>query len=1032
MKKILIPSLIVWLAIALLARNKDYPAHVPGASQSRDDSTTIYVEDDIVDSSKHVSVGSIRANLDTSNLIVARRGEWRGFLTYPYKVRDEDVSLRSKNLDVFAENSVFMNNQNFYSNTISRSINSNKVAGVLFRADAGWADIDTLRMWHQLFNKYGFKVNWAFSVNGRDGWDAKSTEWQNQVREMQQDGHNVYSYPFSAQNYVTMYDTTKWKKSDGSTWVDGFQFVDRTNFANVTGFTEFNDSTGLRVAGQTVQFIAGTNKVLTDSLPSTTDLVYLYGTGVNDLNDDGTDDEGWYQVESVATNATGPDTVTVRFHFLYESNHVIFDDNSTINLYKGTTSDYEVYATEDGCYNALKEIVLFQQYCGLQRPNTYTNAGGKPQLHNTQVLAAGRKLGFYAVSDNGSEYPTDHGYNDPIGELAGYGWGWKNPLNTEQQTAATTIGLIADYTARHVVCVDGLHPAAIGTSYLDYFAKLDSVLHFLAKNNIPVGTFEDWTNTLYRVETDPGINIIPDITRDLDGDLYPDGYTGGYSAYLDSLDGVIETDSICFSHNVTATKIVDLYKLYGVEKGWTEFGAWTKGGALDSFQVEITQYDNNENNIGYLAFKLNADNSTWTFNKIAKAVNISKSCAFLHVEIKTDIQSAGTIKITGLSMKKSFTSGDDLGSHVATKNIALDDNYLSNDGSSEGLRVGDLGEVGINRAPVTNIGFSVENSMGNMFYFYRSGSLTMAMTADNSYNYFSAEGGRGVYFMSTGGRDIRFSPSGVNRFYKNLSLEGNFLSNDGGSSEGITINNAGNVAISAFPDSGKLVVFNDNPWALVLGNKASAPWSAIHVGDASFTTSSDSTRKENIAKHIPGAAGVYATLAYLDLFKKAPEADWNWNRTKIRRKFKSKYIAEWDSLKVVQRDSARTAWHIREEKRIDEIASRKHFGPMAQDVRAAFGPKAGDGKSINWEKVNSEYRRAVQEMIKLHEKDAKKMKACEDSIAVLRVQVNKNITQLDSFMTRVAKLEQKKTVPKGIQIKYNSDYQKPSTVPYKH
>jgi len=189
------------------------------------------------------------------------------------------------------------------------------------------------------------------------------------------------------------------------------------------------------------------------------------------------------------------------------------------------------------------------------------------------------------------------------------------------------------------------------------------------------------------------------------------------------------------------------------------------------------------------------------------------------------------------------------------------------------------------------------------------------------------------------------------------------------------------------PDSGRVVIDDDNPWALVLGDKASTPWSAIRVGDASFTTSSDSTKKRDIRRKIAkGDTTILSRL--LDM----PEADWYWDGAKVKReKFDPERHwhgeVEWDSLSVTKQDSIRSAWIARREARIAKLAGRKRFGPMAQDVANALGPEAGDGESINWDRVNSEYRRAVQELI---------------------VIVRKQQEQIDDLKKRVAKLEKKR------------------------
>ena len=65
-------------------------------------------------------------------------------------------------------------------------------------------------------------------------------------------------------------------------------------------------------------------------------------------------------------------------------------------------------------------------------------------------------------------------------------------------------------------------------------------------------------------------------------------------------------------------------------------------------------------------------------------------------------------------------------------------------------------------------------------------------------------------------------------------------------------------------------------------------------------------------------------------------------------------------MTVVKQDGARIAWNIAEEKRVDDVCSKLRYGPTAQDVAAGIG---GNGTEIEWDRVNSEYRLAVQGLI---------------------------------------------------------------------
>lgn len=48
-------------------------------------------------------------------------------------------------------------------------------------------------------------------------------------------------------------------------------------------------------------------------------------------------------------------------------------------------------------------------------------------------------------------------------------------------------------------------------------------------------------------------------------------------------------------------------------------------------------------------------------------------------------------------------SGDNLGNHTATQNIALFDNFISNDGENEGIQIDDEGKVGIGLNPTEHL-----------------------------------------------------------------------------------------------------------------------------------------------------------------------------------------------------------------------------------------------------------------------------------------------------------------------------------------
>ena len=180
-----------------------------------------------------------------------------------------------------------------------------------------------------------------------------------------------------------------------------------------------------------------------------------------------------------------------------------------------------------------------------------------------------------------------------------------------------------------------------------------------------------------------------------------------------------------------------------------------------------------------------------------------------------------------------------------------------------------------------------------------------------------------------------------------------------------------------------LTIGTDDPYAIVLGDTSST-YSKINIADAQFTTSSDSAKK-NIVKIKKAGRNAATRDSLFDAITNTIETEYYWNRDKIRRKFKEKYIANFDSLTVFQQDSARTCWNIGEEKRIDRIVSKKRYGPTAQAVNRNL--KTGSDVEINWNQVNSAYRQTVQELIVL---------------------VKQQQGEIESLKKRVDKLEKKK------------------------
>ena len=78
---------------------------------------------------------------------------------------------------------------------------------------------------------------------------------------------------------------------------------------------------------------------------------------------------------------------------------------------------------------------------------------------------------------------------------------------------------------------------------------------------------------------------------------------------------------------------------------------------------------------------------------------------------------------------------ENLGNHTATQNVVLDDNWLSNDGGNEGIKITDDGNVGIGTTPTNGkfeVNGSIDNVINNYAYLNNTNSNTNYVNSNTS------------------------------------------------------------------------------------------------------------------------------------------------------------------------------------------------------------------------------------------------------------------------------------------------------------
>jgi len=144
----------------------------------------------------------------------------------------------------------------------------------------------------------------------------------------------------------------------------------------------------------------------------------------------------------------------------------------------------------------------------------------------------------------------------------------------------------------------------------------------------------------------------------------------------------------------------------------------------------------------------------------------------------------GVLRVAAGDCGLASASGDNLGNHIATQNIQLNGNWLSNDGGSEGIRVDNSGNVGVGMAPSGSYLLDVNGTT----------RVNGLLTIDN--------GGsdQKIYFNRTGGNQFSIEHDTSRIYFYNRTTTGTPLA----------ITNGGNVGIGTVSPSHKLTVSGGN------------------------------------------------------------------------------------------------------------------------------------------------------------------------------------------------------------------------------
>ncbi|MCB0744061.1 MAG: BACON domain-containing protein, partial [Ignavibacteriae bacterium] len=336
--------------------------------------------------------------------------------------------------------------------------------------------------------------------------------------------------------------------------------------------------------------------------------------------------------------------------------------------------DYNnVHLTTDGIKALVKESIRRAEYYGLQRPYSWVQPGGyHPQIErNELMLAISGELGFKAagIFPNPS-LKVFNEYNPDNDKQYGMNFGdFRDDIWNTQQCKT----LIADRIAKHHVVIGESHftwgyEGLLG-GWTGFMQRTEELIQWCIANDIPIKTYSEWSDILYRQTPNPNENIFPLLNVDLDQNNIPDGYNT-LAGTLDKNDGALQTSDYSVSKNQQG-EICKIVELGGIEKGLNDFEIWTKGASGNFIEVIFKVGSSN------LVYKFPAESSSWTKYNIAQSVNgntqlnIPISTSLIDVTINCSNYASGNVKVSGMKLAKTLADPDYLSVHPA--NIYVDE-----------------------------------------------------------------------------------------------------------------------------------------------------------------------------------------------------------------------------------------------------------------------------------------------------------------------------------------------------------------------
>lgn len=501
---------------------------------------------------------------------------------------------------------------------------SDKRSGISFRIDDNQS-LEKLKQFDSIFSKYGMK----FCMSLIMGDFPLNLTYVQYLKQLQAKGHELMDHtPNGQTQYFNLTDENDTSLYIGDPGVDHFKGT-KVCLKYSSFDTSISHNEGLvRIQGNMV--ISKTP----GEFQNLFNFVALYFRQLNKI---------CLWTELRAKNPNDVDTVFIQ-SFWEEPIDLGFLDNASYHLlYRN-----EISMSPDAIQLLGKRTLKICTDLSITRPLTWIQPGGRqPYLSNQEMKENfGDKL-FY--KQGASYYVTSllcfNEYNP--GGLKPFGMQY-GETSIESLPFEWNKRVIANAISKNHTTIILTHFNNHLGDWNSFLHRIDSLLSWCSKNNIPVNTHTQWKAILYDYTPNGSINSVPKLNVDLDGDLFPDGFDNSpeFKGTFSTKDGVDESGKCCFQIKDPG-QICSVSGLGGIQKGKNAFSIWTKAAEGIKGSVRVQFNFPETGNSEYLQFPV--DSAEW--KQYTDTIAIPDSISLVDLLFTNTSTVTGYVKISGMSLK---------------------------------------------------------------------------------------------------------------------------------------------------------------------------------------------------------------------------------------------------------------------------------------------------------------------------------------------------------------------------------------------